>query len=128
MEFVVPVGNHDVHDRSQPETHQGIDPDPELDHPNPYPGYLLFIHLARPFSCYFGRAVDTPQTRLQRESLMKPESLAINVSVAVALGAGIGSTVGAAFGNIAIGVAFGPAIALVICLAIYGNRVKGDSK
>ena len=55
---------------------------------------------------------------------MKPESLAINVGVAVAVGAILGVAFGAAFGNIAMGVALGPAIGLAVCLAIYGKRVS----
>ena len=59
---------------------------------------------------------------------MRPESLAINVSIAVALGAGIGLVFGAAIDDIAMGAALGPAAALAICLVIYGNRVRRNSK
>ena len=58
---------------------------------------------------------------------MKPETLAINVSVAVGLGAAVGALIGAMLGDVAMGVSFGPAADLGICLVAYGNRISRDT-
>lgn len=58
---------------------------------------------------------------------MKPETLAINVSVAVGLGAAVGALIGALVGDVAMGISFGPAVALGICLVAYGDRISRDT-